>query len=66
MGLIDINCYKEGYSNGFSDALAGKSKSYTGFPKGKAAISSHCYDTYCNGYNDGYKDGLAKKNEVYK
>lgn len=66
MSIINLDCYQEGYNNGLHDAMNGKSKRYTGFPKGKASVSSHCYDTYCNGYNDGYSDGLAKKNKVYQ
>ncbi len=66
MGLINIDCYQEGYNNGLNDAMNRRSKRYTGFPKGKATLSSHCYDTYVDGYNSGYSDGLAKKNEIYK
>lgn len=66
MGFIDFNCYQEGYENGFNDAMQGKSKSYTGFPKSKAALSSHCFDTYCQGYDKGYSDGMAKRKGVFK
>ena len=66
MGLINVDCFKEGYNDGLRDAINGRSKRYTGFPKGKASLSSHCYDTYCNGYNNGYSCGLAKKNNIYK
>lgn len=59
------NCYKEGYNNGLNDALNGKSKNYTGFPKGKALLSSKYYDTYVQGYDVGYRDGMAKINNIY-
>jgi hypothetical protein len=61
-----FNCYQAGYSDGFRDAMSGKNKNYTGFPKGKALVSDNAYDTYVEGYNEGYRDGLRKKNEVYK
>jgi hypothetical protein len=66
MGIIDINCYQEGYSSGFEDAMKGKRMNYIGFPKTKGMISSHCYETYVEGYKKGYSDGLAKKNDVYR
>jgi hypothetical protein len=66
MGVISYNCYQEGYNDGFRDAMSGKSKNYTGFPKGKAFISGNAYDTYVDGYNQGYADGMAKKSGVYK
>jgi hypothetical protein len=59
---ISFNCFQEGYNNGFRDALNGKSKNYTGFPKAKAAISGNAYDTYVEGYDRGYLDGMRKKN----
>jgi hypothetical protein len=58
---IMLSCYREGYSNGFHDAMEGKSKSYMDFPEGKAAISINAYDSYTEGYNHGYFDGLQKK-----
>lgn len=64
--MISFNCYQEGYNNGLSDATNGKSKRYTGFPKGKALLSGNCYDTYVKGYDDGYRDGMAKKNNIYR
>ena len=30
-----FNCYQDGYSDGFRDAMNGKNKNYTGFPKGR-------------------------------
>ena len=38
MSIINIDCYQEGYNNGLRDAMNGKSKRYTGFPKGKASV----------------------------
>ena len=64
--MVSINCYDQGYQNGLNDAMRGKSKRYTGFPKAKAMISSDCYDTYVRGYDKGYGDGLAKKNGIYR
>ena len=61
-----FNCYQEGYSKGFRDAMNGKSKNYTSFPKGKALISGNAYVSYVDGYNEGYRDGMRKKNQVYK
>ena len=63
---MNFNCYKEGYENGFRDAMNGRSKNYTGFPKGKALLSETAYDTYVDGYNAGYRDGMATKNELYR
>ncbi|MDR2498818.1 MAG: hypothetical protein LBD28_05200 [Tannerellaceae bacterium] len=64
--MVSFNCYQEGYNDGFRDAMNGKSKSYTGFPKAKAMIAGHAYDTYVEGYNQGYADGMAKKSGVYR
>lgn len=61
---ISLNCFQEGYNNGFNDALKGKSKNYTGFPKGKALLSGNCYDTYVEGYDKGYLDGLRKEKGI--
>jgi hypothetical protein len=57
---MGINCYKEGFERGKSDALKGKAKSYIGFPKAKALLSSKCYDTYVKGYDEGYKRGMIR------
>jgi hypothetical protein len=62
--MISFNCYQEGYDDRFRDAMNGKSKNYTGFPKGKAFISGNAYDTYVESYNQGYADGMAKRSGV--
>jgi hypothetical protein len=63
MGIISFDCYQEGYNDEFRDAMNGRSKNYTGFPKGKAFISGNAYDTYAEGYNQSYADGITKKTE---
>jgi hypothetical protein len=62
---MNFNCYQEGYEDGFNDAINGNPKDYTGFPKGKAMLSSNAYDTYVEGYNEGYRDGLRKRHDLY-
>jgi hypothetical protein len=63
---MNFNCYQEGYNDGMKDAMNGKSKNYTGFPKLKSFVTNDAYDSYVNGYNKGYSDGLAKKSGVYR
>ncbi len=64
MSTISINCFQEGYNNGFQDALKEKAKNYTGFPKTKALLSTNCVDTYIEGYDKGYIDGLRKSRNI--
>ncbi len=63
MGFLNSNDYKRGYENGYSDAMAGKEKSYisSGFSLKFALHGNAAIESYNNGYDEGYRIGMRER-----
>ncbi len=54
--------YKIGYEKGYTDAKAGKGKSYRGIGRGLLTLNFNQYaNEYAKGYDKGYETGLKDK-----
>jgi hypothetical protein len=65
MGIYKLNCYREGYDDGFQDGKEGKSPDYTDSSVLKVLLSENAINSYIegykNGHEEGYKEGKIKR-----
>lgn len=54
MGILSSSRYRNGFDDGYADAIAGKQKSYI---KAVRTLRECAFDSYVEGYNEGYRKG---------